>query len=510
MSYMHRLIYTLFGLIWLWNFCSSQDTIRSQTELEAFLASSVIEERSSGFVLTDGPFDLQVLSDLHTIRGDLKLSNIGSKTNMAPLALLDSISGQLSIYRCNIDSIDWSGSDLVVGGIRVDSCRQLKFFSGLHHQSMIDNAVFVNLPQLRTLSVGSRCDSILADAIVSRALVLDSLSILDNVNYVGGSLFIASCLELSKINGYDELKTVSEIFAIRSLPKLKHIVGFNQLETVGSAFAISTNVSLDLIHGFDRLTSVGREFKIRISMADLSVIGFHSLKSVQGSGAEGFTLGELRLEEFDAFDALVEVPELDIFANWIVEPEGLPVFESLGQADEISLSTTNNVEEADIFKGLVSTPSMQISGMVQLTHLSDWEVDLDRLDMLRIQGNRRLANCSVPWVCEYLRLGGQHMILDNAPGCNSRNEIFQNCVFTSDTEETEAEMELEIVPHPVVDRLYVETDCEDCTYVIRDMAGQLMTTSQEATIDVSALPPGSYILQSLGTTHTYTQKFLKL
>lgn len=102
------------------------------------------------------------------------------------------------------------------------------------------------------------------------------------------------------------------------------------------------------------------------------------------------------------------------------------------------------------------------------------------------------------------------MILDNAPGCNSRNEIFQNCVFTSDTEETEAELELEIVPHPVVDRLYGEMDCEDCTYVIRDMAGQLIITSEEATIDVSYLMPGSYVLQSRSTMHAYTQKFIKL
>ncbi len=72
-----------------------------------------------------------------------------------------------------------------------------------------------------------------------------------------------------------------------------------------------------------------------------------------------------------------------------------------------------------------------------LTSLSGLDnISPETVDFLRIDSNPLLSECEVQSICDYLAIPGNTTeIYDNAPGCNSQQEVEAACDTVSDFNE---------------------------------------------------------------------------
>ncbi len=84
------------------------------------------------------------------------------------------------------------------------------------------------------------------------------------------------------------------------------------------------------------------------------------------------------------------------------------------------------------------------------------------------------------------------MIHDNAPGCNSQEEVEEACDSITGVELNDAE-NYSIYPNPVTDIASFSSE-EITSFEIYDMMGKLIIRRNSNTIDMSNLNPGIYFV----------------
>jgi hypothetical protein len=454
--------------------------------------------------------DLSPLSSVDVINGDLVISDVQFDLDLTAIMQVDTIHGLLSIQRVESDSLDFGGSGPFVGGLLIDDCDSLQIVAVMNNQDFAEHIEVSNNDILEEVTVGRRCRYVSGDILIRSNRDLSKLMLTPVVVQIEGSYVIFSSRDLEYLGSeYDSLTTIHGNLGLASLFRLKSITGFNNLQSIGG-IEVSVIDSVQYIDAFANLSVIKGSLLLHRSRADsVYVQAFDVLKRVDGL----FSIFNFQGLYMESLDSLQMVGDLEI-VNTVLKgqkPVG-GLFPELSHVSVLNLQGCQNCLSFLEFRHVVKIDSaIFIVGIFNEDSIPEWQIDVSGLDSLRIVGNRNLTFCSVPWICEYLlHSANVYDIGLNAPGCNSRNEIFQNCVFTSDTDETVGELDLELFPNPVRDRLYVESDCENCTYVIRDMAGQMIITGKEAAIDVSHLIPGSYLLLTTSKAYTHTQKFLKL
>jgi hypothetical protein len=146
---------------------------------------------------------------------------------------------------------------------------------------------------------------------------------------------------------------------------------------------------------------------------------------------------------------------------------------------------------------------------------------LDNIDAgtilgLFIYNNVSLSDCEVASICEFLSSpAGTVYVSDNAPGCNTPEEIEQGCLLIS-FDLTREDGALSLYPNPSPGYINIETpsSMNKCLVALLDVSGQELAryelTGTKSQISIADLPAGVYFVRVINDRSLITKKILKL
>jgi hypothetical protein len=283
---------------------------------------------------------------------------------------------------------------------------------------------------------------------------LTSLTGLDNLTYIGGNLYIGNSYyggnnSLSNLSGLNNLTSIEGNLGILYNNDLLNITDLEGLSFIGGGIFIFGNEALTSLIGLDNVSSIGGALQILYNPVLYNLSGLENLTSIAG---------DLYFSGNDTLANIYSLIELTSVAGniWITANGNLS-----------SLAGLNNIDASSI-------------------------------DSIKINYNNILSDCDVQSICEYLSSpNGTIEIHDNAPGCDSPEEVEQACL-TSLKENTSQE-EIIIFPNPATSFITIQLkeNIKIEEAVIYNHIGQkvLVAVPVNKMVDVSTLTPGIYFIK---------------
>jgi hypothetical protein len=317
----------------------------------------------------------------------------------------------------------------------------------------------------------------LQNKIIRRQSQLDSIPLL----YPGCRYIDSIVIRGTEIVDLSALKKVSKFnFISLSSTSIKSLDGLDSLQYC-KAFLISYNDSLENILALKNTKTI--EF---ISIAENNnLLGYEGLEEnctsiVLHGNNKCRSLKGIKAENLESL--IVYYPSLETFSGHEIK-----------NIYNLSISYSKHINGIGSFNvkylGIELSDSLENIGPVD---------SLKNLLKLHLLGNKNLSMCSIDLVCRNLDNPGFDLQLFwNAPGCNSKAEIRQKCI--SSTNQNETENELSLFPNPVHESLQISGLGGDVSFFIYNHVGALIQKGITAgDIDVSGLPSGMYILTFTG------------
>ena len=259
------------------------------------------------------------------------------------------------------------------GGLQIEDERFLEIFNGFDSLRYCQGLQFSNLYLLKELPKFENLERVDGSLNVSDANQLNSISAFRNVKIVDGQLRLSSIIEMTSVDAFQNLDScLSSVI----------IVGVNKLKT---------------INGFQKLTYID----------------------------EVFDLFSASLEEINGFQSLTEIAGLK---NQEVDSNQWINFQF--QAHKLkSIKDLSNLKRV---RGI------SFRGNYELTDFSPLDnLDTSYVKYVDMWGNLKLQTCNTKFLCAFLENKAKKAYLrDNAPGCNTREEILASC--TTGTQEWHA------------------------------------------------------------------------
>ena len=344
------------------------------------------------FYYNDFLYSLTGLNNLASIGGDLNVTYTQALVNFYGLNNLTYIGGDLDI----------------TGNVSLTSLEGLENID----PASIDTLVIFFNEVLKTCNIESICDYLAApggnvrirfngpgcNSIIDLGMACgDPLPclpygdyLLNNQSDIGNfGIVFPDCSDLDgdmeisgdsiiNLNGLIDVNAVEGNLYISSNYLLSSLAGLNNLASVGNLLFIYIDYSLSNLEGLEGLTTVGSLYIFgNDELNDLS--GLEGLKTIGGELQIGFNAS---LSNIQGLESLTSIDStLFIADNGILQ----------------SLSGLDNISAGSI------------------TDLKIW-------------GNNLLSTCNVQSICEYLAASnGTILIVGNAPGCNSEEEVQTAC-----------------------------------------------------------------------------------
>ena len=229
--------------------------------------------------------------------------------------------------------------------------------------------------------------------------MLKNLNGLENLDSIEYSLNISNNSSLTSLSALESLVSVVNIF-ITGNPSLLNLYGLNQLDTI-SRISIIENDSLQ------NLSDIINLKKIK------TLLHIESNQSLQNlSGLENLVFVGEDLKIFNN-DLLTDLQGLNNLAH-------ITGFLKVRYNDQ--LTSLDGLENLDtIVSGISINDNMVLSS---LESISDSYINFS----LSIHDNPLLELCNITSICEFLSGNPEYVeIYNNAPGCNSTDEVLEIC-----------------------------------------------------------------------------------
>ncbi|MBW6459488.1 MAG: T9SS type A sorting domain-containing protein [Bacteroidales bacterium] len=336
---------------------------------------------------------------------------------------------------------------------------------------------------------------------------INNLVGLGSITSIGGDLKMSWNDNLYDLLGFENLALVNGSLVLEST-HLQNLAGLESLSNVGGDIFIQENFYLESLIGLDNLDSIGGSLKLYQNDSLTSLAGLQSLNIIEGNlelgkspGCSGIG-GNPLLSDLSGLNNLNTVNgDMNVMYNYsIINLEGLGNIASIGG-------------------------SLTIGGNDSLTSLAGIEnIAPGSITDLTIQNNASLSACEVQSICDYLATpNGTVTISNNAPGCNSPEEVEEACLGVGEDElpvPPGSGFRVVAYPNPVPDQLTL--DCSSVEETIEQVAicnifgalvGVYPISGQQAiiTLDMSGLPAGIYFyrLSAKGSAGFYAGKIIK-
>ena len=371
----------------------------------------------------------------------------------------------------------------------------------------------LNITYTTNLSSLSGLESIRRSSLVTIAenAALQSLSGLNGLDSIHFTLAIRKNPMLINLEGLNSLKYISNTFSIIDNPQLSSLQGLDSLNYMGWLYW-KGNPSLYNLTGMPLLDTIG--YSIDIERSGLhNLMGLESVNSLSGmrlflnpslnslAGLEGLTYvsGTLEITGNESLTSLDGLNSISLIQNDLV------ISNNVSLVNIEALSTLELVGTS-----LEGATSLQISGNGMLSSLNG----LDNIYLLEspfltfsIYSNSMLSDCTIDPFCQSTPPA---FISDNAPGCNSMDEIKSACLV--DLTNLESEPTLILNPNPVHDVIRFEgLDLAGTEIVLSDTQGKYISTRKTVNneLRMDNIEPGLYFLFIEIPGHRLVKKLIK-
>ncbi|MDB4303895.1 T9SS type A sorting domain-containing protein [Desulfosarcina sp.] len=266
----------------------------------------------------------------------------------------------------------------------------------------------------------------IAQPCLPEGIIFSTQTQIDNfqINYPGcteieGDVVIHG-VDITNLNGLNVLTTIGGNLIIRSNEVLTNLHGLNSLDTVygswtaDSSLVIMDNPALTSLQGLENLDYVG-SFGLEINNND----ALTSLTGLEGLSTLNINL---TIANNDALSSLTGLDNLDSIKGYYWWNGGLAIINNDALVNLEGLENLTAITYSDIgYKGGVF-----ICNNDNLSSLNGIEY-LEFIDLTIVE-NPLLSECNVKSICEHL-IGPIWSIdiHDNAPGCNSKEELEEAC-----------------------------------------------------------------------------------
>ncbi len=187
--------------------------------------------------------------------------------------------------------------------------------------------------------------------------------------------------------------------------------------------------------------------------------------------------------------------------------------------NNITLSTLTGLENLSSIGG-----DFIIGYNAALTTLAGLEnIDASTIMYLAIFENSSLSSCEVQSICKYLdNPSGEIEIYENAPGCDSRQEVQEACWIVHIEEGQATEHQFTFYPNPVTANAKLSGDFSSsgvvniCIYNTTGLClkswefNNQQSGQQEFTLNLGELPRGIYFLRLQAGNEVVLKKVVKL
>jgi hypothetical protein len=250
---------------------------------------------------------------------------------------------------------------------------------------------------------------------------------------------------ITNLNGLSVLTSIGGHLQFYWVPLL-NLSGMENLTSIGDYLYIGKAHSLQNLNGLENLTAIGGSLYIENNNNLTSLTGVDNLTSI----SQHLSVGKnILLASLDGFCNLTSIGGfINIWSN-------------------NSLTSLNGLQNVD---------GLSIAG-------------------LEIKLNSLLSSCNIQSICDYLaNPNGTIVIHDNAPGCNSPEEVEQACLKENTSKE-----EITIFPNPTSSfiTIHIKEGIAIEEVIIYNHLGQkvLVAVPENNTVDVLGLKPGIYFLE---------------
>jgi hypothetical protein len=323
------------------------------------------------------------------------------------------------------------------------------------------------------------------------------------INYPGctvidGDVVINGVWNISNLNGLAALTAIGGALNIHNSHLLTNFTGLDNLTSIGGYLYINTNINQASFHGLEALTSVGGYFWME-QYYNTTLLNFSGLDNLTSIG--GYVhLANCALTSLTGLENLATIGgDLSISHITVNDLTGLDSLTSVG--GDLNIGSNTSLASLSGLGSLTSIGGrLYIALNPAITSLSGIDnIDENSISNLFIQSNASLSTCEVRSVCEYLLSpNGSFDISNNAPGCSSVQEVEAACAWLS-TDHFVANDEFFLYPCPSRNYITIETSLIPGQLTILNISAQQLIYRQvkepRTIIDISALPPGMYIVE---------------
>ncbi|MEM9547169.1 MAG: T9SS type A sorting domain-containing protein [Bacteroidota bacterium] len=264
----------------------------------------------------------------------------------------------------------------------------------------IIGTVFIAGNEITNLNGLRNITSIRSELFIGSPSLL-SLEGLENLTSVGSDLTLESCNSLKNLSGLENLTSIGGHLVIAHNDSLINPSGLQNLTSIGDEIRIQKNDNLINLSGLQNITAVSEYLEVRQNKNLINLAGLEALTSIEGDLIVNFNDN---LIDLSALDGVTSVGgQLVIgFNTSLPNLSGLEALTSI--AGKLTISYNDNLTN--------------LSGLQNITSIGDY---------VKIVYNPMLNACSIFSVCNHIANGDSTVVIANATGCNSIDEIVDNC-----------------------------------------------------------------------------------
>lgn len=335
------------------------------------------------------------------------------------------------------------------------------------------NIIFIMLLTLTTVKCQIKCE--LANTVFTQQSQLDSFLIL-NPNCIYADTMRIYGQNITTLHALKNLKKI-DVLQI-SATNITSIAGLEKLERCYYLELSGNKQLIDL----KILKNLNYAFRVAITFNDV-------IKSYEGISGDSLIniviLGNKQVKDLTGLNSKYCKDLLIIGGNLT----NLSNHQLLG-LKELTLEEVSNIDSIGSFP----ITKLSIGNNHLLTNIS--EIDqLKYLTDIRLWSNNNLSKCDIEKICKNLDNPDFRLIVSlNSIGCNSKEEIRERCMLSSD--KTAVTNKLQIYPQPIIDDIFITGLTDQIEYKIINIEGKIIQNGlTSSSIDVSSLSRGFYLLQ---------------
>lgn len=472
--------------------------------------------------------NLEGLNNLTEIECALNVNLNSQLENFVGLDKLQNCLKNLNIYKNN-KLKSYLGTELLdsINNLNItgnDSLPKLEFSNNL---KVIENLRLVENNIIKDLSGLERFDHFSTISLV-RNKSLESLKGLDNLKKIF-SLGIVECDNLENLNGLQNLDSIQGALSLRYNDKFNTLKHLQNLQSL-SQLLIYGNENLIDLSGLENIYNL-----TKLSLTETNINSLSALENVD-SIFSSVTLSENpHLNNFTDLKNIRHMRDISLSDNKnFISFEGLENIAALQRLNVLGDNALTNFMGLDGLKSvnvllLRETSKIKtLDGLENLNHLKTlyiWENEVlysleafknstitDTLfSNVKIYGNQNLSMCSTENICNFLSEEGKAEVYNNLLGCNSVDEILENCVVPIN--ELVIESEILLTPNPTFGLMSLESHFPLHSYTIYDAEGRKVKKVKYEfynKIDISNLHSGVYYILFDDYKRNLMKKVVKL